>query len=140
MLLLDANIFLEILLDQTRSLECEHFLKTVEAGTQQAILTDLTLDSILIVMESRGKSPSELATFLSSIAAYRGLRLHWLSLSDRLHATEHMRRTHLDFEDSAIYEAGRRLHVDAVVSFDKHFDKLPGLKRLEPKDLTPQKP
>lgn len=140
MLLIDANIFLELLLDQARAQECEDFLNTVEEGSQEALLTDLTLDSILIIMENKGKPPSELATFLSSIAAYRGLRLYWLSLADRIHATAHMSRTELDFEDSATYETGRRLHVDAIVSFDRHFDGLPNLQRLEPKDLLPPKP
>ncbi len=140
MLLIDANIFLEILLDQTRAQECEDFLNIVEAGTQEALLTDLALDSILIVMENKGKTPSELATFLSSIATYKGLRLYWLSLVDRLRATAHMSRTGLDFEDSTTYEASISLPVDAIVSFDKHFDGLPDLQKLEPKDLLPPKP
>ncbi len=140
MLLIDANIFLELMLDQARADECEDFFATVEEGAQEAIITDLILDSILIVMESKGKTASELATFLSSIATYRGLKLYWLSLVDRLHATVHMSRTGLDFEDSTTLEAYRRLSVDGIVSFDKDFDGLPSMKRLEPKDLLPSKP
>jgi len=133
MLLIDANIFLELMLDQARAEECERFLEEVEEGTREAAVTDLTLDSVLIIMEDRGKDASELATFISSIATYRGLRLYWLSLVDRLQATAHMSRTGLDFEDSATLEAGRRLSVEGIVSFDKDLDGLE-VPRLEPKD------
>ena len=135
MLLIDANIFLELMLDQDRADECERFLATVEDGSQRAFITDLTLDSILIIMENKGKSPSELAMFISSIATYRGLKLYWLSLIDRLHATVHMSKTGLDFEDSTTLEAARRLSAEGIVSFDKDFEGLPDTLRLEPKEL-----
>ncbi len=135
MRLIDANIILELLLDQDRADECGDLLAVIKDGDQDVIITDLVLDSILIVMESRGKKPSELATFLSSIAAFKGLKLYWLSLLDRLHATEHMVQTGLDFEDATAYEVCRRLSLDGIVSFDKHFEGLPGLQRFEPKDL-----
>jgi predicted nucleic acid-binding protein len=135
MLLIDANIFLELMLDQARADECERFLAAVEDGSKEAFITDLTLDSILIILESRGRDAAELATFISSIATYRGLRLYWLSLVDRLHATVHMSRTGLDFEDSTTLEACRRLSAEGIVSFDKDFDGLPDVARLEPKDL-----
>lgn len=135
MRLIDANIILELLLDQDRAEECGELLAAIKDGDEEVIITDLILDSILIVMESRGKNPSELATFLSSIAAFKGLKLYWLSLLDRLHATEHMAQTGLDFEDATAYEVCRRLSLDGIVSFDKHFEGLPGLQRFEPKDL-----
>jgi predicted nucleic acid-binding protein len=137
MLLIDANIFLELMLDQARADECERLLTAVEEGTREAIITDLILDSVLIVMENKGKGPSELATFISSIATYKGLRLYWLSLVDRLHATVHMSRMGLDFEDSTTFEAGRRLSVEGIVSFDADFDGLSEIRRLEPRDLFP---
>lgn len=137
MLLIDANIFLELMLDQARADECERFLAAVEQGSQEAFITDLILDSILLVMENRGKDAQELSTFISSVATYKGLKLYWLSLVDRLHATSHMSYLGLDFEDSTTLEAGRRLSVKGIVSFDKDFDGLPEIKRLEPKDLLP---
>jgi predicted nucleic acid-binding protein len=134
MLLIDANIFLELMLDQSRADECQEFLTSVAEGRRDAFMTDLTLDSILIVLENKGRAPSDLATFISSLVGYRGLRLYWLSLIDRFHATKHMDHFGLDFEDSATYQACNRLSVEGIVSFDRHFDGLPGLKRFEPKD------
>jgi len=135
MLLIDANIFLELMLDQARADECEAFLTSVETGSQEAAMTDLTLDSVLIIMENRGKDASKLAKFISSIVAYRGLKLYWLSVVDRLHATVHMSRTGLDFEDSTMLEACMRLRAEGVVSFDRDFDGVEGIQRLEPRDL-----
>lgn len=137
MLLIDANIFLELMLNQARADECERLLTAVEEGTREAVITDLILDSVLIVMENKGKEPSELATFISSIATYKGLRLYWLSLVDRLHATVHMSQIGLDFEDSTTFEAGRRLSVEGIVSFDADLDGLTEIRRLEPIDLFP---
>ena len=48
MLLIDANIFLELMLDQARADECEEFLAAVEEGAQEGIITDLILDLSLI--------------------------------------------------------------------------------------------
>jgi len=134
MLLLDANIFLELMLDQEKANECEELLAAVEDGSQEAAITELILDSIIIIMENKGKDASELAAFLSSIAAYKGLKLYWLSLLDRLRATVHMSRLGLDFEDSTTLEASKRINAEAIVSFDKHFDQLQGIKRMEPKE------
>ena len=139
MLLIDANIFLEVMLDQARADECAAFLAAVDEGAQDAIITDLILDSVLIVMERKGKTAPELATFLSSIAAYRGLRLHWLSLADRLRATVRMSGTGLDFEDATTAEACRKLSAKGLVSFDRDFDRVPDVRRLEPRDLLPAK-
>jgi len=136
--LIDANIFLELMLDQARADECERFLAEIERGTQEAFITDLILDRIVLVMESRGKDAEELCTFISSVATYKGLKLYWLSLVDRLYATSHMSRLGLDFEDSTTLEAGRKLSVKGIVSFDKDFDGLPEIRRLEPKDLLTQ--
>jgi len=135
MFLIDANIFLELMLGQSRADECEAFLADVEDGSKEAVITDLTLDSILIVLEHKGRDASDLARFILSIASYRGLRLYWLSLVDRLHAVAHMDQTGLDFEDSTMLETYMRLKVEGIVSFDRDFNEVEGVKRIEPRDL-----
>ena len=114
------------MLDQKRASGCEEYLKEVRQGRQEAIITDLVLDSILIIMESKSKLPSELASFLALLADYKGLKLYWLSIIDRLHATDHMNELDLDFEDSTLVEVCRRLSLDGIVSFDRDFDRLSG--------------
>ena len=135
MFLIDANIFLELMLDQSKADECERFLGEVQKGHQEAIITDLALDSILIIMEAKHKRSSELATFLTSLADYEGLRPYWLSVVDRIHATEHMDELGLDFEDATQVEVCKRLSLDGIVTFDRDFDGLKGIKKLEPREI-----
>lgn len=135
MFLIDTNIFLELMLDQERADECERFLEEVKQGRQEAIITDLVLDSILLIMESKHKRPSELAMFLISLADYKGLQLYWLSVIDRAHATEHMDKLGLDFEDSTLVEVCKRLSLDGIVSFDRHFNNS-RIRKLEPKEIV----
>jgi len=133
--LIDTNIFLELQLDQSYADDCETFLREVSQGRKKAFVTDLILDGVLIVMESRGKKPRDLATFLASISSYRGIGYYWLSMADRLMATRLMNRYHLDYEDATTLQAARRLKVENIVSFDKDFDPIPSIKRLEPSQV-----
>jgi len=86
-------------------------------------------------MEREGKKPRDLSLFLSSILGYKSLSLHFLSLYDRLEATKHMQSFSIDFDDSTTYQAMKNLGIDQVVSFDKDFDRISGIKRIEPRDL-----
>jgi predicted nucleic acid-binding protein len=40
----------------------------------------------------------------------------------------------LDFDDALQYYVAKELGVDAIVSFDEHFDRL-DIRRLEPRNL-----
>ncbi|MBO3754127.1 MAG: hypothetical protein FGF53_04525 [Candidatus Brockarchaeota archaeon] len=72
MYLVDTNIFLEVMLSQARSKECEVFLKSVKEGVSKAFITDFSIYSIMIIMSGLSKL-DELKVFLSSLSAYRGL-------------------------------------------------------------------
>lgn len=86
-------------------------------------------------MEREGKKPSDLSLFLSSLLGYRSLQIQYLSLYDRIEATRHMERFKVDFDDSMTYQAMRNLKADQAVSFDKDLDKIPSIKRLDPKQV-----
>lgn len=130
--IIDANIFLELQLDQRKADDCQLFLEAAQKGRIECFVTDLVLDSILIILENEGKGPSELQAFLASLAAFKGLRLYFLTLLDRLEATKIMRESGLDFEDSTLVRAAKRLKAEGIVSFDRDFDRLKDLNRLEP--------
>lgn len=129
--LVDASVFLELLLEHKKADHCESFLSKVKTGEEQAVITDFLVDVMVLVLERHGKNPDDLATFLSSLSAYRGLRIYFLSLADRLFATRHMKEFGLDFDDATTYQAMKRMNVDALVSFDDDFDVVKGLTRIE---------
>jgi len=129
---LDANIFLELLLEQQNADHCERFLTRIKDGKDEALITDFLVDAIVLVLERHGKGSAELATFISSLLAYKSLRIYFLSLADRLFATRHMKEFELDFDDATTYQAMKRMNINTLVSFDTDFDSIDGIKRIEP--------
>ena len=133
MILIDANIFLEILLQQSRYRECEEFLEKVRKGEIDAFISRFSLYSIELIMIRYGKM-NELRIFLSLLSTFRGLTIISTSPIDNLHILEVMKKFNLDFDDALNYYIVKKYQLKGIVSFDKHFDKT-DIKRLEPVDL-----
>ena len=132
-LLVDANIFLELELGQSKSVECKDFLTKVASGRLKASTTDFILDSIAVVMEDRDAPATDIRKFFASLILYKGLFVHNLDLKERILATEVMESDRLSFDDSTSVAAMRRLGIREIVSFDKDFDKIAGMTRIEPR-------
>ena len=132
---IDSNVFLELELDQERADECEVFLNKVGRGLVRAVITGFHIDGILIIMENYGKSSDDLKTFLSSLLGYKGLEVYLLSLIDRISATKWMNEFNLDLDDAIAYHVMKRFNIDKIVSYDKHFDSIKDIIRLEPSQL-----
>jgi predicted nucleic acid-binding protein len=102
MYLLDTNIFLELLLSQAKKEECETFLQTIRNGKKTAIVTDFTIHSIIVTMDSLHKL-KELKTFLLSLTAYKGLHIHHTTLTEEVNATSIATEQKLDMDDAIQY-------------------------------------
>lgn len=96
------------------------------------MITCFHIDNILMLMENYDKGPRELRVFLSSLHGYKGLRIHYLSLPDRISATRYMEEHNLDFDDALAYATTKRFDINRIVSYDRHFDSLKDITRLEP--------
>jgi len=77
----------------------------------------------------------ELKVFLSSLSAYKGLTIYHSKLTDMLIAVEIMEKEGPDVDDAIQYSIAITLGVNAIISFDKHFDNLK-IPRLEPAQLN----
>ena len=130
--LIDANIFLEIELKQKRLQNCRAYLSKVRDGEIDAITTDFIVDTVSILMDDAGCDPAEIRTFNLSLLKYKGLSVYDLTMTDRIMATEQMKRFKLDFDDATAYAAMLSMGVTEIVSMDKHFDKISNIKRIEP--------
>jgi len=128
--LIDTNIFLEIMLSQSRSDECKRLLAMLRDGIVEAVVTDFTIHSIIVLM-GRFKRLRELETFLSSLTAYKGLYVYTTSLADETRAVKTSKESKLDMDDAIQYAAALSIDADAIISFDRDLD---GLKvpRKEP--------
>jgi hypothetical protein len=130
LILLDTNIFLELLLDQKRATECEELLQLISKGKTEAAVTHFAVHAVEAVIGD----PKSLAIFLSNLEHSTGLSIYDTNLSDEMAAALIAQKIGLDFDDTLQYYVAKKLGVEALVSFDQHFDKV-DIRRIEPRDL-----
>jgi len=132
MQLIDANVFLEIELKQERVDRCKAYLRRVRDGEISSITTNFIVDTVCVLMDEAECDPAQIRTFNLSLLKYKGLSIYDLTLEDRIVATDRMRQFKLDFDDAAAYAAMTATGASEIVSMDRHFDKIPDIKRIEP--------
>ena len=130
MILIDTNIFLEVLLARARKETSKELLRSLRDGREKGMVTDFTIHSIIVIMDGLNRL-KELKTFLSSLTAYKGLRIYPTSIADEIRAIELTDETSLDMDDAIQYASALSTNAEAIVSFDKHFNGLK-IPRTEP--------
>jgi len=131
-MLIDANIFLEVLLEQEKSENCKAFLRRVLEGNISAIVSSFTIDSIILSMTRNNIKKEKIRLFLLSLSKYKGLRVYQVSIKDRINSLDLMSKYNLDYEDALILQSTISLKFTKIISFDKHFDKVSLIERKEP--------
>lgn len=128
--LVDTNIFLELFLDQERADDCEKFLSKVSDGEIEGVVTHFSVHAIEAILDNS----EAIQGFLRNLQRSIGLEVYNTTLEDEMAASMLMDRIGLDFDDSLQYYVAKKLGVEAIVSFDKHFD-IVDIPRKEPKDF-----
>lgn len=129
-ILLDTNVFLELLLDRPKAAEVERLLDEVAVG--DIYLSAFTVDSIGVMLTSRQLS-HVFVDFLDDWLINGGIRQLGLNPEDLHKVVEVARLFNLDFDDS--YQVVTAEKYDLIlVSFDAHFDSTPR-GRQTPADL-----
>jgi len=132
MVLVDTNVWLELLLGQPKAKDCLRLLEAIRDGRVEAAVTDFTVHSIAVILERRG-SLAALEGFLRDLRRFAGLSYYAGTLEDQGEIAALAASEGLDFDDAyQLYFAARE--AQAIVSFDRHFD---GRKvaRQEPADV-----
>ncbi len=132
MKLIDSNIFLEVLLEQSKSKDCENFLKAIAVSQEQAIITDFLIDTICVILGREGKQPKAISQFLSSLLGFAGLSIYNTTIMDKILAAGLMEKHGLDFDDALVLQAMHVNKIKQIVSYDRHFDKIKDIERTEP--------
>ena len=130
-ILIDANIFLEVLLAQEKSEQCKKILKEFQRGEQKGIISSFTIDAILIIMTRNKKEIKDLELFINSLLNYKGLVIHQITIKDRLEATKLMKPHNIDYEDAITLQTAFSNNIKEILSLDKHFDKVKEIKKIE---------
>ena len=129
-LLLDTNIFLEVILDQKRANEARTLLSEVEG--HEFYISDYSLHSIGLLLFRRGKH-EVFRQFIKDMILGVGVAVIALSAHEMESLIEAARRFGLDFDDAYQYAVAERYGL-TIVSFDGDFDRTERGRKV-PKDL-----
>lgn len=135
MFFIDTNIFLEVQLQDPRWKECEEFLKKVENEEVEAVTTDFIVYSIILNIESKTKSIDKIEKFIIALAGISNLKIYYPENETVKDSFRFMRKYGLDFDDALVVSSMVANKVKKLVSFDKKFDGVKEIVRIEPNQI-----
>jgi len=118
-LLLDTNIFLEIILGQEKAQEARDLLSRV--GEYEFFVSDYSIHSIGLLLFRR-EQHDIFKRFLMDMLFNAGVRLIALSAEEMEGILSPARRFNLDFDDAYQYTIAECYEL-SIVSFDTDFDR-----------------
>ena len=134
---IDANIFLEVELQDKRKEECERLLGRIAAGLEEGIISDFIMYSILLQLTSKS-TLSKAKDFLSFLEG-ANIEIIVPDMQTLHNALKVMKSYNLDFDDALVISVMASNKINRLVSFDKDFDRVKDealVKRIEPKDIV----
>ena len=100
--LIDSNIFLEVLLSREKEKECRPLLRMVQDGSVSAYITSFSLHGIEVHLDSARK-PKKLESFLAWVVEAQGLTVYHTSPQEEARVVAICRKLPLDFDDALLY-------------------------------------
>jgi predicted nucleic acid-binding protein len=134
---IDANIFLEVELQDKRKDECERLLERVAEGLEEGVISDFIMYSILLQLSSRS-TLSKAKDFLSFLEG-ANIEIIVPDMQTLHNALKIMKSYNLDFDDALVVSIMASNKINRLVSFDKDFDRVKDealVNRIEPKDVV----
>jgi predicted nucleic acid-binding protein len=128
LILLDANIFLEVLLGRNRATDCRSLLDRLSRGELEGVVTRFSVHSIEAVIGGHG---GDVVSFLRTVEQTSGLSVYETTTSDEISAALLAGKVRRDFDDSLQYYVAKKLGAEKIASYDRHFDGL-DVPRWEP--------
>ena len=134
---LDTNVILRYLTrdDETKARACYQLFQRVRQGEEELCTCEAIITEIVYVLSSPRApyrlSHEEIRSRLVPILTLRGLNLPQKRVY--LHALDlYAAAPFLDFEDALAAAHMEQRGVTEIISYDKDFDRVPGLWRVEP--------
>lgn len=131
--IIDANILLRFLLNDIpeQADRCAELLKRIEAGTEKVLMPDLVLADVIWTLERFYKQPkSKIQDILAPILALKGM--HFSSKAAARRALQLYVQKNIDWTDAFVAAQMLSKKKNKIYSYDRDFDKVPGINRLEP--------
>ena len=117
-LLIDTNIFLEVILEQAKAEEAQALL--VKTEEHEFFISDYALHSIGLLL-FRQKQHHVFQEFVNDMMFQAGMMVASLSVEDMVSVIEAAQRFGLDFDDAYQYAVAEKYGL-TIVSFDADFD------------------
>lgn len=135
MQIVDTNIFVRFLTgDNPKKAEaCRDLLRKAEDGKVELQTTESIIAEVIYVLESKNLynlSRDEIYERLLPILTIDGLRISYKNSVIR--ALEIYTNEKIDFNDAILVALAERTGIKEINSYDKGFDKIKRVKRMEP--------
>ena len=117
--LLDTNIFLEIILSQEKAKDAKNLL--LKSSQHDFFITDYSLHSIGLLLFRR-KQFEAFQAFVQDILVNGGIRLLSLHANDMETVILHAQKFNLDFDDAYQYTVASKYEI-TLSSFDSDFQR-----------------
>ncbi|MDP2948411.1 MAG: PIN domain-containing protein [Chloroflexota bacterium] len=131
---LDTNIILRFLLrdEEAKFQRCFDLLKRAERGEEKLETSDLVISEVVWVLESKPYSldRDRIRDLVLPIVQLRGLRLSGKRVFER--AFQVYGDKAIDFIDAYNAATMERRGLNEIYSYDADFERVEGIKRLEP--------
>ncbi|MGH2557970.1 MAG: PIN domain-containing protein [Thermomicrobiales bacterium] len=131
----DSNIFIRLITadDPARMARCLDLFKRAERGDIQLVTSESIVGEAIYVLSSPvtyRMDREDIATRLRPILELKGLRIdHKRAI---LLALDRYEQTRLDFEDCVVVAHTIRMELNGIYSYDRGFDRVSGVQRIEP--------
>jgi len=130
---IDANVILRYLTNDVpeQAKQAEELLNRVEVGNEDVFLPDIILADIIWILEKYYKQTREdIREWITAILSLQGL-----TFSDKemaLNALDIYVAKKIDWSDASAAIQMLQRDITEIYSFDKHFDRIDGIIRIEP--------
>ena len=131
MIFIDANIFLEVALDDARSDECEELFLKIKNENIRATTSDFIIYTCLLQIENKIKSAKDMENFVVFVDNLKSLDIMPPRYHTLYNAFDITKKHKLDFDDALIVAMMTSSDIKDLVSFDRHFDRVDEIKRVE---------
>jgi len=135
MIFLDSNIILRYLTrdDAKKAENCYELFQKAKTGEIRLITCEAVITEVVYVLSSESlyRLPrEEIQQLLTPIISLKGLKLRQKKIF--LRALEVYTLNNIDFEDALIYAYMENGKIKKIFSYNRDFDKLDGINRIEP--------
>jgi len=132
---LDANVILRYLTrdDPEKAQNCYELFQKVKRGEIELTTCEAVIAEVIYVLSSHilyNLPRNEIYSLLLPIINLNGLKLPQKHLYIR--ALDIYASQNIDFEDALIFAHMEKYQIKEIYSYDRDFDKLEELRRLEP--------